>query len=280
MKTSWIPTLLIFPIVYFLGWLLVQPLMLFDDKFIRENISLLVTFTSFILFSLSIPLWSRLRWNDEQYLTAIGLYKANTKIRKFFLFPFLQGYSLSLLLILLVIIPLILSPWGEWLGIVHFADFWNAVSLGFGVAFAEELIFRGWLLCEMHLLVQRRWVSICQAAMFSIVHARLTFGFWESIGLLSGLFLLGLLLSLIRTLHQGSLWGCIGLHGGLVGQWFLLSSGLVEFSSDAPAWLFGPGGQAINPVGGVIGIFFMSVCIILLHQRKALAMAGKPLTGA
>ena len=74
------------------------------------------------------------------------------------------------------------------------------------------------------------------------------------ISVLTGLFLLGILLALIRLKDRASLWGCIGLHGGLVGLWFLTNNGLLEISEDAPKWLVGPGNLNTNPLGGVFGI--------------------------
>ena len=73
--------------------------------------------------------------------------------------------------------------------------------------------------------------------------------------ILSGLFFLGILLSLIKLKDNNSLWGCIGLHGGLVGLWFITNNGLLDISKDYPKWIFGPG----NPLGGILGIFIMLV---------------------
>ena len=98
-----------------------------------------------------------------------------------------------------------------------------------------------------------------------------------SIGLFFGLFLLGLVLGLIRRIDNGSLWGCVGLHGGLVGSWFVVTSG-IQLSSDTPVLLFGPGGSNLNPIGGLLGICALSV--ILLLQRTAWAIAGPPFNGA
>ena len=91
-------------------------------------------------------------------------------------------------------------------------------------------------------------------------------------------FALGLVLALRRRLDHGSLWGCIGLHGGLVAGWFLLQSGLLQLSTNAPSWLVGPGGSAPNPLGGAVGL--ISLLILLLIQRTAVAKALRPSTGA
>ena len=98
------------------------------------------------------------------------------------------------------------------------------------------------------------------------------------LGLLSGLFLLGLALALRRRLDDGSLWGCVGLHGGLISGWFLLEKGILQLSSDAPAWLIGPGGSNPNPLGGIVAIGTLT--FLLWRQRAAVANTLFPTSGS
>ena len=86
------------------------------------------------------------------------------------------------------------------------------------------------------------------------MHIRLDIPFWQMISILFGLFLLGIVLSVIRIKDDNSLWGCAGLHGGLVGIWFLMNNGLIEISKEAPMWLVGSGNINTNPLGGLYGI--------------------------
>ena len=147
-----------------------------------------------------------------------------------------------------------------------------------GVGFAEELIFRGWLWAELNQMLGSRRGAVTQASIFSLVHTRFNLGLGAMSGLLVGLFLLGMVLARQRQSDRGSLWSCIGLHGGLVAGWFLLQSGLLELSPNAPSWVVGPGGNAPNPLGGAVGI--ISLLILLLIQRTAVAKALRPSTGA
>ena len=87
------------------------------------------------------------------------------------------------------------------------------------------------------------------------------------LGLLTGLFLLGLVLSLLRYRNHGSLWGSIGLHGGLVGAWFLVHQNLLTITPSAPMWLVGPGGSNANPLGGVVAILSLTAIAVYLLQH-------------
>ena len=87
------------------------------------------------------------------------------------------------------------------------------------------------------------------------------------LGILTGLFLLGISLSLIRLKDKNSLWGCIGLHGGLVGLWFITNNGLLDISKDTPKWLVGPGTINTNPLGGIVGISLMIIFCFFCFLR-------------
>jgi hypothetical protein len=79
--------------------------------------------------------------------------------------------------------------------------------------------------------------------------------------LLVGLMLLGLALGLQRRADDGLIWGAVGLHGGLVAGWFLLTQGLITIAPDAPVWLTGPN----NPIGGLEGL--LGLTVLLLARR-------------
>ena len=138
----------------------------------------------------------------------------------------------------------------------------NGVALGLGVGFAEELLFRGWLLGELSLLLGAQRALGLQAVLFSLVHTRFTLPLGPLLALLGGLLLLGLALGLQRRADGGVLWGAVGLHGGLVGGWFVLQNGLVAVNPTAPAWLMGPA----NPIGGVLG--WLGLALLLLVRRR------------
>ena len=170
---------------------------------------------------------------------------------------------MSTILIFLIATPILGTRWGYWVGEITKGTILNAIFLTIGVGFAEELIFRGWLLEELKRQFGLRKAIFLQALIFSIVHIGLNLPIWQMISILFGLFLLGILLALIRIKDNYSLWGCIGLHGGLVGLWFITNNGLLLISKDAPTWLVGPGIINTNPLGGLFGISLMVISCFL-----------------
>ena len=132
---------------------------------------------------------------------------------------------------------------------------------------------RGWLLEEMVLLFGLRRGIIIQSAIFSLAHYRADIGLLPLIPFFTGLFLFGLVLTLRRTIDRGSLWGCVGLHGGFVGMWYLFDSGMVIFSIDTPYFVLGPSRNMVNPVGSVIGITIL--LFTLFFQRRLFARTGR-----
>ena len=254
-------TIIFMPFLYIFGWILATPLLLIGLE--KANLSLTGTIFTFLLFVFSLPKWFQIRWGIKNTWELLGINKIHRN--RNFIFYFMKGFLLSVVLISLIIIPIIGTPWGSWLGKISPGVFINSIFLLVGVGFAEELIFRGWLLEELKNQFGLKKAIVAQASIFSIVHIGFDLPFWQMTSILSGLFLLGILLSLIRLIDKNSLWGCIGLHGGLVGLWFITNNGLLDISKDYPKWIFGPG----NPLGGILGIFIMLVfCFFYLKNYK------------
>ena len=276
LKPSWLPALLLIPTLYGLGWLLAWPLIPFGLS--PDRHSLIGTLISFLLLLGLLPRWTRLRWRSGNAWTALGLRARGCESRRPIIPALFGGMVLALILLGIVLLPVLLGSWGHWIGEGSLDRISNALLLSLGVGLAEELIFRAWLWRELNERMNPAAALLIQALVFSLVHTRFNLGIGPMLGLLIGLFLLGLALALQRRLDGGSLWGCIGLHGGLVGGWFLIQSGLVQLSPDAPAWLVGPGGLSPNPLGGLVGIG--GLLMLLAVQLTAVARAARPETGA
>ena len=259
-KPEILSIILFMPFLYLLGWLLANPLILIGVE--KAKISLIGTIITFLLFVISMPKWFELRWGLNDTWILLGINKNNNKSEQYLFF--LKGLLYAIILLSLILIPIISNEWGNWLGRLSPEILLNSLLLIIGIGFAEELIFRGWLLEELKNQYGFKKALIFHSLIFSIVHVGFDMPFWQMISILFGLFLLGIVLSLIRVKDDNSLWGCAGLHGGLVGIWFLLNNGLIEISKDAPMWLVGPGNTNTNPLGGLYGI---SLLIIILFYN-------------
>lgn len=255
--------------LYGLGWLVMQPVAYLMPALPTASRDLLGTAISLLLFLIVLPSWVRIRWTTRHPWRQLGLNRASGSPQR--RQGLLRGLSWATALLVFISLISLGGNWAYWLGDLPVPRLINAFLLCFGVGLAEELLFRGWLWGELNLLIGTKRAVPAQAAIFSLVHTRFNLGVWPMVGLLVGLFLLGMALATRRQLDQGSLWGCVGLHGGLVGGWFALQSGLLQWSPQSPLWLTGPGD---NPLGGFVGIVAMGSLVTV--QLTALARAARP----
>ena len=264
LRPRFLATIFFIPILYFIGWALSRPLLIFD--FEKENLSLIGTIFTFLLFICFLPYWFNIRWKISNTWELLGITK-----NKFFInfIHFSQGIILSLVLITLLLLPIIHSNFISWIGEFSPTILLNSILLGLGVGFAEELIFRAWLIEELKFEYGSKIAMVLQALIFSFVHPISNHIFWNIIGLRLGFFLLGIFLYLVRRRDNGSLWNCIGIHGGIVGIWFFINNGLIEFAENTPSFLAGPFTQNMpNPIGSfsAISILFF-LCIF--HPKSS-----------
>ena len=240
------------------GWLLVRPLPLVLPGLRPDQVDLLGTLVSFALLVLVLPRRLRRVLGQEHPWRTLGVAGPGPAV----LASFARGLAAALLLLLLVGGGLLLSGSASLGKAATAGQSVNALALLLGVGFAEELIFRGWLLEELTRLTDRRRALVLQALVFALVHPWMGAEGGGRGPLLAGLVLLGLVLALRRRCDGGLLWGAVGLHGGLVGGWFLLSQALLELRPGAVAWLSGPG-QPPNPVGSVTGLASLGILAVV-----------------
>ena len=271
LRPRFLSTIFFIPILYGIGWALSQPLLLFN--FEKENLSLIGTIFTFLLFLSLLPYWFYIRWNISRTWVLIGITK-----HKLFknIFYFSQGILFSLVLIILILVPLLQKNYISWIGELSPIILLNSIVLGLGVGFAEEIIFRGWLLEELKFEYGTKISIALQAIVFSFVHNLSNDIFWNIIGLRLGFILLGIFLSLVKIRDKGSLWNCIGLHGGLVGIWFFINNGLIEFKENTPSFLAGPFTQNIpNPIGSFSAIFIL-LLLCIFYAKKSKKIFQRP----
>ena len=218
------------------------------------------------LLALLLSLPSRLRrvWGDPSPWRRLGVIASPGPALR----ALLGGWGRALALLASISALLLWSGLARWQPALSWPPLANALALGLGVGFAEELLFRGWLWGELSFHLGRTRGAISQALIFSLVHARPDLGLTGLMGLLGGLVLLGLALALQRRADGGLLWGAVGLHGGLVGSWFALGQAGLIIRPDAPPWLVGPGGASPNPVGGLLGWLALGGLVLALCRSR------------
>ena len=207
---------------------------------------------------LSLPRRVGYRWGEAQPWRSLGLAGDG----RLSLANLGKGAGLALLLLIWLAAVLALVGVSSWLPRLTLGLVINALALGLGVGLAEELLFRGWLLGELSLQLGRRRALGLQALIFSLVHIRFNLPPLALTGLLLGLLLLGLILGRLRQ-GDGQIWAAVGLHGGLVGGWFLLHNGLIQLSGGNNEIWTGPA----NPIGGLPGLLGLAVVLLLSGWR-------------
>ena len=267
---QWIPTFTLFLFLYPLGWITSKLIYLFNPNISSNNISIIGTIITFFLFIIILPSWGKSRWNTNDIWLDLGLDFKN-KFRG--LKSFFNGFIFAFFILLIFFLFVFVSGWVDSFKYIDLHRFLDAVLLIVGIVFAEELIFRGWLLKEMILLFGFKRGIIIQCLIFSLAHFRADIGLLALIPFFSGLFLLGLVLTLRRILDKGSLFGCIGFHGGLVGIWYLFDSGLVNFSTYTPYYFLGPSENMVNPLCSIFGILIL--LLIVFFQRRLFSRTGR-----
>ena len=158
-----------------------------------------------------------------------------------------------------------------WLEVVAFPSLLTIIEgllSAVGIGLAEELLFRGWLLDELHRDYGKKASIYLSAGIFAwghflkpieeIIRTAVTF---------PALLLLGIALVLAKYQHGDRLGISIGIHAGLVWGYYIVNVGqIIEYTNQVPAWVTGIDG---NPIAGVMGLIFLSslICTILFTNK-------------
>ncbi|MBD2180839.1 CPBP family intramembrane metalloprotease [Planktothrix sp. FACHB-1355] len=135
-----------------------------------------------------------------------------------------------------------------------------------GVGFAEELVFRGWLLDELQRDYRPNTALWVNAIIFASLHFLKPFNeMIRTLPTFPALLLLGLTLVWAKRGSKGKLGLSIGLHAGLVWGYYIINVGqLVNFSDRVPEWVTG---IDKNPLAGVMGLIFLGILAFWMRKR-------------
>ncbi|WP_066424394.1 CPBP family intramembrane glutamic endopeptidase [Anabaena sp. 4-3] len=138
--------------------------------------------------------------------------------------------------------------------------------VGLGVGFAEELLFRGWLLDELERDYRKSVALWTDALVFAALHfIKPLAAIIQTLPQFPALVLLGLTQVWGKRWRRGRLGLPIGLHGGLVWGYYMINvGGLIKYSGQVPDWVTGVNN---NPLQGLMGVLFMSILALWMRGR-------------
>lgn len=136
-----------------------------------------------------------------------------------------------------------------------------------GIAFAEELFFRGFLLDELERDYSPSTSLWADAIIFATLHFLKPIAeIFRTFPQFPGLILLGLALVWAKRSRRNHLGIAIGLHAGLVWGYYILNVGqLVQYSDRVSPWITGVDG---NPVAGAMGLLGLSFLAVWMRARS------------
>lgn len=143
----------------------------------------------------------------------------------------------------------------------------EGLLISLGIGFAEELLFRGWLLDELQRDYSKSTALWVDALTFAILH------FIKPLEVIirilpqfPTLILLGLTQVWGKRWRGGRLGLPMGLHGGLVWGYYIINvGGLIQYSGKVPDWVTGIDN---NPLQGLMGLGFMGILSFWMRTRS------------
>jgi uncharacterized protein len=141
----------------------------------------------------------------------------------------------------------------------------ESIPTAIGVGLVEELFFRGWMLDELERDYSPSVALVADAGLFALLHFLKPIpAMLQSLPQFPGLFLLGAVLVIAKRQHGNLLGISIGIHGGMIWAFYLVSVGkIVKYSDKVSDWITGVNG---NPLCGLLGLIFMLGLAVLLSK--------------
>lgn len=142
----------------------------------------------------------------------------------------------------------------------------ESLIVGLGVGFAEELLFRGWLLDELQRDYSKSVALWVDAIAFAALHfIKPIEAIIHTLPQFPALVILGLTQVWGKRSCRGRLGLPIGLHGGLVWGYYIINVGeLIRYTGQVPDWVTGVNK---NPLAGVMGLVFLGVLASWMKRR-------------
>jgi uncharacterized protein len=257
---------------YFIGILLLLWLPLAAPIYLLVNNSNLVSILTMVLlyglFIILLRLWGKHVYQQPQILRHYGLeFTRQNGV------DLIRGLAMGIINILILFGVQGLLGWLVWQQpkVLLIKVILEGLIVALGVGFAEELLFRGWLLDELQRDYSPRVALWTDAIAFATLHFIKPLAvIIQTLPQFPALVLLGLTQVWGKRWRRGRLGFPIGLHGGLVWGYYIINVGkLVKYSGQVPDWVTGVNN---NPLQGVMGVFLMSILAFLIwgQSRRSL----------
>ena len=224
---------------------------------LREDSNLASILTMALLFIELLLLW---RWwgrwihNETNIYHRYGLVRNNQNFREFG-----QGLAIGFWVCLGLFITEALFGWilinKPSVSLVRIAI--EGLLSAVGIALAEELLFRGWLLDELQRDYSKTICIWATAVAYAIAHFLKPIAeIMRTAVTFPALILLGIALVIAKHKHGDRLGIAIGIHAGLVWGYYIVDVGqLIKYTDQVPVWVTGIDG---NPIAGIMGLVFLS----------------------
>lgn len=251
---------IVFLVTLLVLWLpLALPLywLLYSDA---DLVAIVTMAVLYLMFMGLVQWWGQNIHNHPNLLQRYGLVKTRTNIQELF-----KGFSWGGGVCLGIFGLQGLFGWLIWRS--PSLDFLQVtlegLAIAVGVGFAEELLFRGWLLDELerdYSTTSAIWIS---AVIFALLHFLKPLAeIWRTLPQFPALIALGLILAWAKRSHQMRLGIAIGIHAGLVWGYYLIQvGGLVEYTQSVPTWITGIDGNPLAGLMGWLGLFILGYII-------------------
>ncbi|MFM2063831.1 MAG: hypothetical protein RLZZ507_3502 [Cyanobacteriota bacterium] len=224
--------------------------LLVEDTNLESILTMVILYVEFIFL---LKLWGKQVYKQPQILTHYGLeFSRQNGVN------FVQGLAIGLINILIVFALQGLLGWLVWQQpkVVILKIILEGLLVGFGVGFAEELLFRGWLWDELKRDYGSSLATWIDAILFAVAHfIKPLEAIIHTLPQFPALVLLGLTQVWGKHWKRGRLGLPIGLHSGLVWGYYIINVGqLTKHSGVVPDWVTGVNN---NPLQGIMGVLFM-----------------------
>lgn len=241
-----------FIIALLLLWLpLAIPIyLLVSDTNLESILTMVILYVEFIFL---LKLWGQRVYQQPKILTHYGLEFSRPNG-----IDFIKGLAIGLISILIVFSLQGLFGWVIWQQpkVLLLKIILEGLLVSFGVGFAEELLFRGWLLDELERDYNLGLATWIDAILFAIAHfIKPLAAIIHTLPQFPALVLLGLTQVWGKLGTRGRLGLPIGLHSGLVWGYYIINVGeLTKYAGVVPDWITGVNN---NPLQGIMGVLFM-----------------------